>query len=307
MRWRRFSTLHGALAVSLSVHGALISWHWADPAGFDRLFRATPLEVILVNAKSNETPAEAQALAQAALAGGGDQAEGRATSPLPAMPQAEMGNAPDEARKRVDQLQDQQQQLLAQIRREMALLPPPDPRRDTGTPQEREQEERRRQLLKLLAEIEKRINDDNASPRKRYVSPATREVAYALYYDRLRRRIEERGTRDFPEAHGRKLYGELTMNITVDAAGRLLEADIVRGSGNALLDRRAVAIVERAAPFAGFNAALREQTDQIVITSRFRFTRDDGLEATMVSNQASGAAVADAAAAPGGNAQSRPP
>ena len=44
-----------------------------------------------------------------------------------------MGNAPDEARKRVDQLQDQQQQLLAQIRRDMALLPPPDPRRDTGT------------------------------------------------------------------------------------------------------------------------------------------------------------------------------
>ena len=306
MPLRRISTLHGALAVSLAVHGALIGWRWADPAGFDRLFRATPLEVILVNAKSSETPPEAKALAQAALAGGGDQAEGRATSPLPAMPQAEMGNAPDEARKRVDQLQDQQQQLLAQIRREMALLPPPDPRRDTGTPQEREQEERRRQLLKLLAEIEKRINDDSAAPRKRYVSPATREVAYALYYDRLRRRIEERGTRDFPQAGGRKLYGELTMNITVDAAGRLIEADIVRGSGNALLDRRAVAIVQRAAPFARFNTALREQTDQIVITSRFRFTRDDGLEATMMANQASGA-EATAVAPPAGNAQSRPP
>ena len=74
--------------------------------------------------------------------------------------------------------------------------------------------------------------------------------------DALRRRIEERGTRDFPEAHGRKLYGELTMNITVDAAGRLLEADIVRGSGNALLDRRAVAIVQRAAPFARFDLEL---------------------------------------------------
>lgn len=307
MRWRRLSTLHGALAVSLSVHGALISWRWADPAGFDRLFRATPMEVILVNAKSNETPAQAQALAQAALAGGGDLAEGRATSPLPAMPQVEMGNAPDEARKRIDQLQDQQQQLLARIHREMALLPPPDPRRDTGTPQEREQEERRRQMLRLLAEIEKRINDDTASPRKRYVSPATREAVYALYYDRLRRRIEERGTRDFPEAQGRKLYGELTMNITVDAAGKLLDADIVRGSGNALLDRRAVAIVQRAAPFARFNAALREQTDQIVITSRFRFTRDDGLEATMVSNQAPDAGPAATTATPGGNAQSRPP
>ena len=294
----RISTLHGALAVSVSVHAALIGWRWVDPAGFDKMFRSTPLEVILVNARSSETPTDAQALAQAALAGGGDLTQGRATSPLPATPQAEMGNAPDEARKRVDQLQDQQQQLLAQIRREMALLPPPDPQRDSGTPQEREQEERRRQLLKLLAEIEKRINDDNASPRKRYVSPATREVAYALYYDKLRRRIEERGTRDFPEARGRKLYGELTMNITVDAVGQLLEADVVRGSGNALLDRQALVIVQAAQPFGRFNADMREQTDQIVVTSRFRFTRDVGLEATLLPNQGAGTAA---------TAQSAPP
>ena len=302
----RISTLQGALLVSLSVHAALIGWRWVDPMGFDRVFRATPLEVILVNARSNETPSEAQALAQAALAGGGALAQGRATSPLPATPQAEMGNAPDEARKRVDQLQDRQQQLLAQIRREMALLPPPDPQRDSGTPHEREQEERRRQLLKLLAEIEKRINDDNASPRKRYVSPATREVAYALYYDKLRRRIEERGTRDFPEAQGRKLYGELTMNITVDVQGRLLEADVVRGSGNPPLDRRAVAIVQAAAPFGRFNSAMREQTDQIVVTSRFRFTRDEALEATLLPNQAPGAELGAGVGA-GANAQSRPP
>ena len=283
MAKRRLSTLHVALLVSVSVHAALIGWRWADPAGFDRLFSATPLEVILVNAKSSEVPADAQALAQAALAGGGDLAAGRATSPLPATPQAEMGNAPDEARKRVDQLQDQQQQLLAQIRREMAMLPPPDPRRDTGTPNEREQDERRRQLLKLLAEIEKRINDDNASPRKRYVSPATREVAYALYYDKLRRRIEERGTRDFPEYKGQKLYGELTMNLTIDARGKVIDAEVVRPAKSAQLNRRAIAIVYAAGPFGPFSEAMRRQADQIVVTSRFRFTRTDGLE-TSLSN-----------------------
>jgi protein TonB len=206
------------------------------------------------------------------------------------MPEAEMGNASDEAHKRVDQLQDQQQQLLAQIRREMALLPPPDPRRESGTPQEREQEERRRQLLKLLAEIERRINDDNAQPRKRYVSPATREEVYAIYYDRLRRRIEERGTRDFPEHQGKKLYGELTMNITVDAAGRVLEAEVVLGSGNKVLDRRSVAIVRAAAPYGGFNAEMRSQADQIVVTSRFRFTREDGLEAIPLASRRAEAA-----------------
>ena len=273
------SMLQWALGLSVVVHAGLLGFHFIDPVGFDRVFRDTPLDVILVNARSDDPPTQAQAVAQAALAGGGDLAAGLATSPLPFTTQTETGNAPDEARRRVDQLQDQQQQLLAQIRREMALLPPPDPRRDTGTPLEREQEERRRQLLKLLAEIEKRINDDNAQPRKRYVSPATREVAYAVYYDRLRRRIEERGTRDFPVHQGKKLYGELTMNITVDAVGRVVDTELLRSSGNKLLDRRAVAIARAAAPFGRFNGDMRSQADQIVVTSRFRFSREDGLEA----------------------------
>src|SRR6185436_6684403 len=130
-------------------------------------------------------------------------------------------------------------------------------KRESGTPQDREQEERRRQLLKLLAEIEKRINDENARPKKRYISPATREEVYALYYDKLRRRIEERGTHDFPEHQGRKLYGELTMNVTVDARGRVIEAEVVRGSGNRVLDKRAVAIVHAAAPYGQFSKAMR--------------------------------------------------
>jgi len=278
-RMLRLGTLHWALGLSVAVHAALIGWRFVDPAGFARMFQDAPLEVILVNARSSEAPAQAQAIAQSALAGGGELASGRATSPLPAMPQQVLGNAADEARRRLDALQDQQQQLLAHVRREMALLPPPDPRRELGTPQEREQEERRRQLLKLLAEIEKRINEDNAQPRKRYVSPATTEKPYALYYDRLRRRIEDRGTRDFPSHQGQKLYGELTMNITLDAQGRLLDAEVVRGSGSKLLDRRAVAIVRAAQPFGRFSDAMRAEADQIVVTSRFRFTRDEGVEA----------------------------
>ena len=180
-------------------------------------------------------------------------------------------------------MQEQQQQLLAQIRREMALLPPPDPRRDAGSPQEREQEERRRQLVQMLAEIEKRINEENARPKKRYISPATREEVYALYYDALRRKIEERGTRNFPEYRGRKLYGELVMNLTVDALGRVVEAEVVRGSKSRELDRRAVAIARAAAPFGSFTPAMRAKADQLVITSRFRFTREDGLEATLAA------------------------
>jgi protein TonB len=283
MNWRALSTLHWALLASAAVHAGLLTVRFVDPQALERAFRDTPLEVILVNAKSSEAPAQAQAIAQANLAGGGEAERGRATSPLPVAATVELGDAPDEARRRIEQLQEEQQQLLAQIRREIATLPPPDPRRDQGTPEERAQDERRRQLLRMLAEIEKRINEENARPKKRYISPATREEVYALYYDALRRRIEDRGTRNFPEYQGRKLYGELTMNVTVDAAGRVVEAEIVRPSGTPRLDLQAVAIVHAAAPFGPFSAAMRAQADQIVVTSRFRFTRDDGLETTLSS------------------------
>ena len=280
-RLRQLSALQIALLASLAVHAAVLSVRFIGPENITRAFRDTPLEVILVNARSKEPPLEAQAIAQANLAGGGEADKGRATSPLPAAATVQLGESADDSKKRIEQLQDEQQQLLAQLRREIATLPPPDPSRDDGSPEEREKDERRRQLLRLLAEIEKRVNEENARPKKRYISPATREEVYALYYDALRRRIEERGTRNFPEHNGKKLYGELTMNVTVDASGRVIEADIVRSSQSRRLDTQALSIVRAAAPFGPFNGAMRAKADQIVVTSRFRFTREDGLETSL--------------------------
>lgn len=278
---RRLSTLTIALLVSLGAHAALLTLRIVDPERFNRIFEDTPLEVVLVNTRGNEPPVKARALAQASLSGGGEGERGRATSPLAPSKLLETGDAVEVQHAQIAQLQEQQQQLLSQVRRELALLPPPDPRRDNGTQAARDQAERRRQLVLLMAEIEKRVNEENARPKKRYVSPATREVVYAQYYDTLRRRVEERGTRDFPQHNGRKLYGELTMNIHVDQRGRVIETDIVAGSGNANLDRRAVAIVRAASPFGPFTAAMRQGAEVLVITSRFRFTREDGLETSL--------------------------
>ena len=278
---KKFSTLQIALIFSFGLHAVLLTVRFVDPEGFNRVFQDTPLEVILVNSRSGEPPEKAQAIAQASLAGGGEAEAGRATSPLPPSALVELGESNEDARKQIEQLQEAQQQLLAQIRRELALLPAPDPQRDQGTPEERSQEEHRRQLIQLLAEIERRINEENARPKKRYISPATREEVYAMYYDQLRRKIEDRGTRNFPENAGRKLYGELTMNVTVDAEGRVIETEVVRPANSKLLDRRAIAIVKAAAPFGPFTSAMRRKADQLVITSRFRFTRDEALETTL--------------------------
>jgi protein TonB len=280
---RRLSTLQLALLLSVAVHAALLAIRWADPAAFDRLFQDTPLEVILVNAKSDERPDKAQAIAQAALAGGGEASSGRATSPLPPAPVREIGDAIEQAQRQVEAMHQQQTLLLAQVTRMLAALPPPDPRSVQESPEAREQDERRRLLLQHLAEIERRIEIENARPKRRVVSPSTREAVYAVYYDALRRKVEDRGTRNFPEQNGKKLYGELVMIITVDHTGRVLDTEIGESSGNRLLDQRAQAIARAAGPYGPFTAAMRSQADQILVVSRFRFAHDATLQTNVNS------------------------
>ena len=93
-RTARITTLQAALGLSLAVHAGLLTLRFVDPQAFERVFADTPLEVILVNARSNEAPVKAQAIAQANLAGGGEAEKGRATSPLAASAEVRLGDAP---------------------------------------------------------------------------------------------------------------------------------------------------------------------------------------------------------------------
>ncbi|MEY8875200.1 MAG: energy transducer TonB [Leptothrix sp. (in: b-proteobacteria)] len=275
------STLQRALAVSVLLHAVLLTIRFVDPEAFKRVLEDTPLEVVLVNASTAERPQKAQVIAQRNLAGGGDAEQGRATSPLPPMVTTRSGDSLEDTRRQLDQMQAQQMQLLAQVRRELASLPPPDVRKQGLPGAKPADEERRRQLLALLAEIDKRIQQENARPRRRYVSPAAREGVHAIYYDNLRRRIEDIGTRNFPEVQGRKLYGELTMLVAVDRRGKVVEAEVVQASGNPMLDKRALTIVRGAGPYGDFTPEMRAQFDQLVFVSRFRFTRNEGLKAAV--------------------------
>jgi protein TonB len=275
---KSLSTLQIALGISIAFHAVLLTVRFVDPERFNRVFQDTPLEVILVNAKSRDKPDFAKAIAQASLAGGGELEKGRATSPLPPSALMELGDAVEDAQRKVESLQQQQTQLLARLKKQLATMPPPDLARPAPDTAQAEREEKRKQLIKLLAEIEKRINEENARPKKRYISPATREEVYAVYYDALRHKIEDKGTVNFPEQAGKKLYGELTMVVTVNFDGRLLDTEVVETSGNLTLDRRAQSIVRGTAPFNRFNDAMRRKADQIVVVSRFRFTRDATLE-----------------------------
>jgi len=279
MNLKDLSTLQIALGVSVIAHAALLAVRFVDPESFNRVFSETPLEVILVNSKTNDKPdPAARVMAQTTLAGGGDLDKGRATSPLPPSSFTTMGDSFEESRRQVEAMQAQQMQMLAQLKRELAAMPVPDPRQAGDPTEAAAREEKRRQMVALLAEIERRVNEENARPKKRYLSPATREAAYALYVDTLRRRIEVKGTENFPTAAGKKLYGELKMTVTINHDGRVLDTVVDESSGNTTLDRRAQAIVRSVGNFGTFTDAMRKQTDQIVLQSRFKFTRDETIE-----------------------------
>ena len=282
-RWRLASLLQRALVVSLVLHlaggGAGLGFRVLDRSDNKRKPEETPLEVVLVNARSEIPPEEAQALAQTSLAGGGEAAQGIATSMLAPTTEAKDGDASEAASAQARQnLQQQQNLLLTRVKEQLTALNDAQSKSASSPQEKAELEKKRREMVKLLAKIEKRINAENARPRKRYVSPAVREVSYAVYYDSMRQAIEARGTAYFPQKGGEKLYGSLTMALTVDYNGVVLEAEVAKSSGNRDLDRRAQEIARKAGPFGVFTPEMRKTVDQLVVVSRFTFTQDATLQ-----------------------------
>jgi len=280
---RSLSTLQIALGASVAVHAGLLAVRIVDPEGFNRVFQDTPLEVILVNTRSNEkTVDKAHAIAQTTLAGGGDAAKGRATSPLPPSALTQLGDSAEDAEQQAQvQLFQEQALLLAQKRKEILAMRPPDPTVMTKA-EIIAFEKKRRHQLNILGEIERHVQEENARPHKRYVTPSTREEAFAIYYDVLRRKIEDKGTRNFPVANGRPLHGELIMQVTVTFDGQIAETIVEKSSGIPLLDRRAQQIAQNSGPFGMVPSKvqmklLRSGFNRLAFIQTFTFAPDGAL------------------------------
>lgn len=283
-------TLSIAVAASVLVHGALLAVRFAAPDSFQFKPMDPGLEVILVNAKHDKKPLKAEALAQANLDGGGNADAGRSKSPLPDMRRSEDGDGMKAMQRRIEEL-EKQQRMLAQITKKSPLTSSTkDPVRPKDSqPQGTDAVESAQEIMRREAEIHKRIEDENKRPKKTFISPSTREVGYAMYFDSVRQRIEKVGTLNFPQKDGRKIYGELTMSISIFQDGKIYTRDrdegitVERSSGNVALDEAARRIVRRAAPFGAFAQNMRSagKDDVWVMTTRFKFTRDDALEAEL--------------------------
>ncbi|MES2743736.1 MAG: TonB family protein [Pseudomonadota bacterium] len=290
--YQQNSFLFIAIAVSVLAHGALLAVHFVAPQAL-RFEPTDPgLEVILVNAKHAQKPLKADALAQANLDGGGNADSGRAKSPLPDMRKMETGDSIKESSmKKIAEMERKQQELLSQAitKTPIAATPITEKTETESAANGVDLVEAKKAIARTAAEISQTIEDQNKRPRKTFITPATKEVGYAMYYKTMQKRIEEMGTLNFPQQNGRKLYGELVVSIPIFQDGTIYQKEggikIDRSSGNPALDAAAVAIVRRSAPFGRFppNMLSRDRDDLWLVVTRFKFTRDEKMEANLTS------------------------
>lgn len=281
--------LSTAVALSVMVHGVLLLVHFVAPRPVETPAADPGLEVILVNAKHDKKPLNAQALAQTNLDGGGANDEGRSKSPLPDMRKTENGDNVMVAKKRIEELEDQQKKLMDQFRKKTPFTtkqPNEKNLNDEHLPNTdgRDRADSSQALARMAAEISQTIEDQNKRPRKTFITPSTQAVGYAMYYKALQKRVEDVGTLNFPQKDGKKLYGELIIYIPIFQDGTIYEKDggpkVEKSSGNKALDAAALRIVRRAAPFGKFPPNMRstDKDDLWVVITRFKFTRDQLLE-----------------------------
>jgi protein TonB len=283
---RRMTALgkHGrmkvALAASVIFHAILIvgvSFKLPDPSRFAQ----QPLEVTLVNARSQAKPLKADTLAQANLDGGGNtDAKRRARSPLPVPREAKEAADLAMAKKRVELLEREAKQLMTQAKSKTAVASVPE------TPQLKEEPQaapsavdimnRSLEIARLEASIAREWESYQQRPRRRFIGARTQEFRFARYIEDWRTKVERVGETNYPQAaRDQRIYGSLVVTVSIKADGSLDRVDINRSSGQRILDAAALRIVQLAAPFAAFPADIAKDTDIISITRTWLFTRSD--------------------------------
>ena len=271
-----------AIAISLAVHGLLMTLHFSFPDA-SKAMREKALDIVLVNAKSAKKPTNAQALAQANLDGGGNTDEDRRVkTPLPATQQQTSGAEIERMQRRVRELEVAQQKMLTEAKtaraasaaRNAAEQPSPSPSLSGF-----DLAESARAMARLEGEISKSVDEYNKRPRKKNIGSRTEEYRFAQYIEDWRQKVERIGTLNYPEAARGKLYGSLVLTLLINHDGTLSRVDINRSSGYKVLDDAAKRIVQMAAPYSPFPPEIRRDTDILEITRTWYFTQGDQLSA----------------------------
>ncbi len=111
-----------------------------------------------------------------------------------------------------------------------------------------------------------------APRRELVVTPNTQTSDVAVYLDAWKRRIEQVGTVNFPNAARRsKLSGNPVIEVVLASSGGLIRADVRRSSGYGELDTAAMDILKLASPFDAFPEELAARHDVLRFAYEWQF------------------------------------
>ena len=247
-----------------------------------RLPGSESLEITLVQTRSDKAPVNPQFLAQSSQDGGGtSESRDIARSPLPVQEMSDQNSrmplAQPEPQRRVNSLSDLIALLTGeQARRAVATREPRPSMKEeritperTGLPERRVREAER---ARLNAEINRSFQEYQQMPRHKYLNARTQEYKYAAYMDAWRAKVERVGNLNYPEQAKRQgIAGSLVLDVAIKPDGSLQGVQVLRPSGQKVLDDAAVRIVELAAPYAPLPPDMRADIDILHITRTWKF------------------------------------
>ncbi len=235
------------------------------------------LEVILVAANdSDKVNEEADFLGQSSQEGGGNTQERSRPTTMRAAPNFPMpleGDSDTIQPRQVANNQAGQQEVLSTYEGAYQVQNQDNPNRDQVAETTAAQLMMRGQeIARLSAEIADSQEIYSKRIKHRTISASTKEYRDAAYLDGWRRRIEYIGNLNYPEeAKRRSISGILVLDVAINVDGTIRSVDILRTSGQKLLDDAAVRIVRSAAPFAALPNEMSKDTDVLHITRTWVF------------------------------------
>lgn len=240
-----------------------------------------PLEVTLVNSKSSSRPINASAYAQHNLDGGGNiEDDRRVKTPFPLMSN-DTRFTPEQATQHVKSLEQEVKRLITRDKSNYSVDQKKNVQQQVeSTRSGQDLVQRSLEIARLEAEISKNISMYEKLPKRKFIGARTQEYRYAQYVEDWRSKVERIGNLNYPEAARRqKIYGKLTLTVSIRANGTVENVEINNSSGQRILDAAAQRIVKLAAPYAPFPPDIRKETDILSITRTWTFTSNDQLEA----------------------------
>jgi len=275
------TTLTMSMAFSVSLHAfALFGIVFVLPGLNKATDMMQPLQVVLVNSKSQSIPLKADALAQANLDGGGNTADDRrAKSPLPAI-RDDKRFTPEQSTKRVAKLEEETKRIMSRLKSDYKLTQPEQKNEPSSDPSNGEDLVKKSlEIARLESQINKNWDDYQKMPRRKFIGARTQEYRYAQYIEDWRIKVERIGNLNYPEqARRQQVYGSLKVSVSIHADGSLENVEISRSSGHRILDAAAVHIVKLAAPYAPLPPDIAKDVDILTIVRTWTFTSSDKLE-----------------------------